>query len=174
EMTGLDVDRERIIEAAILVTDSNLEVLAEGPELVIHQSDELLGAMDAWNTRHHGQSGLTERVRASTITESEAEEQLLQFVKAHCDEKTAPLAGNSIWQDRRFLARYMPRLEDYLHYRLVDVSTLKELARRWRPDVLDAAPAKRGNHRALDDIRESLEELRHYRARFIQTESSAT
>ena len=170
EMTGLDPERERIIEAAILVTDSALEVVAEGPELVIHQSDELLGAMDEWNTRHHGESGLTERVRASTLSEAEAEARLLAFVEEHCAEGTAPLAGNSIWQDRRFLARYMPRFEGYLHYRLIDVSTLKELARRWRPDVLAKAPTKRGSHRALDDIRESLEELRHYRDTFLALE----
>ncbi|MEO0650922.1 MAG: oligoribonuclease [Planctomycetota bacterium] len=169
EMTGLDPERERIIEAAILITDSALEIVAEGPELVIHQPNALLEAMDAWNTKHHGESGLTERVRTSTVSESDAEAQLLEFVRKHCPEGTAPLAGNSIWQDRRFLARYMPRLEGYLHYRLIDVSTLKELARRWRPDVIASAPAKRGSHRALDDIRESLEELRHYRDTFLAT-----
>lgn len=163
EMSGLDPDRERILEAAILITDGELEVIAEGPELVIHQDDALLAAMDTWNTEHHGASGLTERVRTSTLTESAAEAQLLAFVAEHCDEHTAPLAGNSVWQDRRFLVRYMPRLEAWLHYRLIDVSTIKELARRWHPDVLSNAPAKRDAHRALDDIRESLEELRYYR-----------
>jgi oligoribonuclease len=168
EMTGLDPERERIIEAAVLITDSELQIVAEGPELVIHQPDTLLDGMDAWNTEHHGRSGLTDRVRASTTSEAQAEAELLAFVRQHCDEKTAPLAGNSVWQDRRFLARYMPKLETYLHYRLIDVSTLKELARRWLPEVLDSAPAKRNTHRALDDIRESLEELRHYRATFTR------
>jgi oligoribonuclease len=163
EMTGLDPERERILEAAVLITDSQLQVIAEGPDLVVHQPDELLAAMDAWNTEHHGASGLTARSRASSVTEAEAERQLLDFVRAHCDPQTAPLAGNSVWQDRRFLARYMREFERYLHYRLIDVSTIKELARRWYPQALAAAPIKRDAHRALEDIRESLAELRYYR-----------
>ncbi|QDU66374.1 oligoribonuclease [Engelhardtia mirabilis] len=163
EMSGLDPEVERILEAAVLVTDGELEIIAEGPELVVHQDDALLAAMDAWNTEHHGASGLTERVRQSTVSEQAAEDQLLAFIAEHCDPNTAPLAGNSVWQDRRFLTKYMGRLESYLHYRLIDVSTIKELARRWHPDVFAAAPAKREAHRALDDIRESLEELRYYR-----------
>ncbi|RMH44892.1 MAG: oligoribonuclease [Deltaproteobacteria bacterium] len=163
EMTGLDVDRERIIEMATLITDANLDVVAEGPEIVVHQPDEVLDRMDDWNREHHGASGLIDRVRASTVTEAEAERRTLEFLRAHCPPRTAPLAGNSIHQDRLFLRRYMPQLEAHLHYRNVDVSTVKELARRWFPDALAAAPAKRETHRALDDIRESIEELRYYR-----------
>lgn len=164
EMTGLDPERERIIEMATLVTDGDLNVVAEGPELVIHQDDALLEAMDEWNTTHHGESGLTERVRTSTTTEAEAERLTLEFVREHCRERLAPLAGNSIHQDRRFLVKYMPALDAYLHYRNVDVSTVKELVRRWYPRQHAAAPAKKEAHRALDDIRESIEELRYYRA----------
>jgi len=163
EMTGLDPERERIIEAAVLITDGDLEVVAAGPELVIHQADEVLDAMDAWNTEHHGASGLTERVRASSLGEAEGEAQLLAFIKEHCDARTAPLAGNSIHHDRRFLSRYMPTFDEYLHYRNVDVSTVKELVRRWMPAVFAERPEKKGVHRALDDIRESIEELRYYR-----------
>lgn len=163
EMTGLDPDRERIIEMATLITDSALEIVAEGPELVVHQPDSLLDAMDAWNTKHHGESGLTDRVRASSITEADAEAQTLEFIAAHCGKRTAPLAGNSIYQDRRFLARYMRELNEHLHYRNVDVSTIKELVRRWHPAIYEAAPAKKEAHRALDDIRESISELRYYR-----------
>lgn len=163
EMTGLDVNRERIIEIATLVTNADLEIIAEGPELVIHQSDELLDAMDDWNRKHHGASGLTERVRASTVSETDAENQTLAFLAEHCIERACPLAGNSIHHDRVFLNRYMPRLEAWVHYRNVDVSTIKELARRWYPGVLDSAPAKAEKHRALDDIRESVAELRFYR-----------
>jgi oligoribonuclease len=163
EMSGLAVDRERILEIATIVTDGQLEIVAEGPELIVHQSDEVLAAMDAWNTEHHGASGLTERVRASTIDEAEAERQVLAFVAAHVPARAAPLAGNSIHQDRLFLARYMPTLEKHLHYRNVDVSTLKELVRRWHPKAYSERPTKRASHRALDDIRESIEELRYYR-----------
>ena len=167
EMTGLDVERERIIELAFVVTDWNLVELARGPELVVHQSDELLAGMDEWNTEHHGNSGLTERVRASTITERAAELEVLEFLKLHCAAGTAPLAGNSIWQDRRFLAKYMPELDAYLHYRIVDVSSVKELCRRWAPAVFDSAPQKRESHRALGDILESIQELQHYRKRLF-------
>ncbi len=164
EMTGLDPEKERIIEIAVLITDAQLELVAEGPELVVHQSEELLAGMDAWNTEHHGASGLTDRVRASKLDDAAAEQKVLTFLRKHCSPKTAPLAGNSIWQDRRFLARYMPRIDDFLHYRLVDVSSVKELARRWYPEPFAAAPAKRGTHRALDDIKESIEELRYWRS----------
>lgn len=164
EMTGLEPERERIIEIAVLVTDAQLEIVAEGPNLVVHQPESVLAAMDAWNQSHHTASGLIERVRASTVTEAEAEAEVLAFVQAHCAERAAPLAGNSIHQDRRFLRRYMARVDAYLHYRNVDVSTVKELVRRWYPEVLAGAPAKTGAHRAMDDIRESIEELRYYRA----------
>jgi len=163
EMTGLDVNRERIIEIATLVTDGEMNIVAEGPELVIHQSDELLAAMDEWNTSHHGDSGLTERVRASTISDEDAQAQTLAFLAEHCVERKCPLAGNSIHHDRVFLERYMPKLEAFVHYRNVDVSTVKELARRWYPDVVARAPKKAEKHRALDDIRESIAELRFYR-----------
>jgi len=163
EMTGLDPDRERIIEAAVLVTDGALNVVEQGPNMVIHQSDALLEQMDEWNRNHHGASGLIDRVRQSEVTEAEAEAALLDFVRRHCPPGQAPLAGNSVHQDRRFLQRYMPDFERYLHYRIVDVSTIKELARRWYPDALANAPHKRESHRALDDIYESIAELQYYR-----------
>lgn len=163
EMTGLDPDAERIIEIATIITDGRLNILAEGPELVIHQPDALLDGMDEWNRTHHGGSGLTERVRRSKVTEAAAEEETLTFIGRYCEPRTIPLAGNSIHQDRRFLSRYMPRLHDYLHYRNVDVSTIKELAKRWHPEVAHRAPRKSGSHRALEDIKESIAELRYYR-----------
>ncbi len=163
EMSGLDVERERILEAAAILTDSELELVAEGPRLVVHQDAELLAAMDDWNREHHGESGLTDEVRSSTLSEGDAEERLLAFVREHCEPGTTPLAGNSIHHDRIFLRRYMPRLEAFFHYRNVDVSTVKELVRRWNPDVFDRAPAKTDKHRALEDIKESIEELRYYR-----------
>ena len=163
EMTGLEPERERIIEVAAIVTDGNLEIIAEGPSIVVHQSNELLDAMDDWNKEHHGASGLIERVKASTITEETAEASVLEFLAEHCDVRTAPLAGNSVHQDKRFIAKYMPKLEAFLHYRIVDVSTVKELCRRWYPKEYEAQPRKKGNHRALEDIRESIEELRYYR-----------
>ena len=169
EMSGLDVQVERILELAVLVTDADLNVVAEGPELVVHQPDELLERMDEWNTSHHAKSGLTERVRASTVDEEAAEAFVLAFLEEECVLGETPLAGNSVWQDRRFLARYMPRIDAFLHYRIVDVSTVKELARRWYPDALAAAPAKRNAHRALDDVRESIEELRYYREHVFRT-----
>jgi oligoribonuclease len=166
EMSGLDPSRERILEMATLVTDGNLDLIAEGPELVIHQSDEVLAGMDAWNTEHHGASGLTERVRASTIDEAAAQAQTLAFLASvGVGPRAAPLAGNSVHQDRLFLARYLPALEQHLHYRNVDVSTVKELVRRWMPTVYAERPPKKGSHRALDDIKESIEELRYYRTR---------
>jgi len=165
EMTGLDPARERIIEIATILTDGQLTEIAVGPELVIHQPDEILAAMDDWNTKHHGASGLTERVRQSQISDADAEAQTIAFIDAHVSTRDRPvLAGNSIHQDRRFIRHYMPALEKRLHYRMVDVSTIKELARRWYPQIIAKQPAKRDTHRALDDIRESIEELRFYRA----------
>lgn len=161
EMTGLEPDRDVIIEIATIVTDAHLNVIEEGPELVIHQSDEILAGMDEWNTSHHTASGLVDRVRASQITTEMAEARTLTFVQAHCYERKAPLCGNSIWQDRRFLHKYMPNLADYLHYRNVDVTSIKELVARWMPHL--AFPKVESSHRALDDIRVSIEELKHYR-----------
>ncbi len=163
EMSGLDPDRERILEVAALITDGDLFVIAEGPEIVVHQPDSILDAMDDWNREHHGASGLVERVRASTVTEAEAEARLLELFSAHCEPGTTPLCGSSVHQDRRFLRRYMPKVDDFMHYRIVDVSTVKELCRRWYPKLFDTRPTKEGKHRALEDIRESVEELRWYR-----------
>lgn len=163
EMTGLDPERERIIEVAVAITDGQLNPVAEGPSLVIHQPESILSAMDDWNREHHGASGLVARVRASRVTEADAEAQVLAFVAEHCESGACPLAGNSVHRDRRFLRRYMRQLDDYLHYRIIDVSTVKELVRRWYPQAFAQAPAKRDTHRALDDIRESIAELRYYR-----------
>ncbi len=164
EMTGLDAEKERIIEVATIITDGNLTEIAAGPEVVIKQPDEILDAMDAWNKKHHGGSGLIDRVKASAITDAAAEEQILAFVNAHAGAKERPvLAGNSIHQDRRFIRRYMPKLDVRLHYRMVDVSTIKELARRWYPSIVSKSPLKKDSHRALDDIRDSIDELRFYR-----------
>jgi oligoribonuclease len=165
EMTGLEPERERIIEIATILTDGQLTEIAVGPELVLHQADEILAAMDEWNTTHHGASGLTQRVRESSISDADADAQTVAFINAHVSAKDRPvLAGNSIHQDRRFIRHYMPALEKRLHYRMVDVSTVKELARRWYPQVAARQPQKRDTHRALDDIRESIEELRFYRS----------
>lgn len=165
EMTGLDAERERVIEIATILTDGQLTEIAVGPELVIHQDDAVLAQMDDWNTKHHGSSGLTQRVKESTISDADAEAQTLAFINTHVGAKDRPvLAGNSIHQDRRFIRRYMPGLEKRLHYRMVDVSTIKELARRWFPQVIAKQPQKRDTHRALDDIRESIDELRYYRS----------
>lgn len=163
EMTGLDPDKERIIEVALIVTDSALDVVAEADDIVIHQDESLLAAMDTWNTEHHTASGLVDRVRASSIDEGEAEQTLLRFLAEHTPEGVCPLAGNSVHQDRRFIRRYMPRLDAWLHYRHVDVSTVKELVGRWYPEAFKKRPTKSSAHRALDDIRESIEELRFYR-----------
>lgn len=168
EMTGLDPEKERIIEIATLITDGELNILAEGPELVIHQSAELLAGMDEWNTKHHGDSGLTERVLASEISTEDAESQTLEFFKEHCTPGAAPLCGNSIHQDRRFLRLYMPNIDDFLHYRHIDVSTVKELGKRWFPAAYGKRPAKVSQHRALDDVRESVAELRYYRSAFFR------
>lgn len=169
EMTGLDPGRDRILEIATLVTDKELAVVATGPELVIRQSEEVLAKMDAWNVEHHTRSGLIGRVHESMVTEQEAEEVTLAFLRRHVPEKTSPMCGNSICQDRRFLARYMPELEAYFHYRQVDVSTFKELARRWAPEVAQSLH-KESAHRALADIEESVAELRHYRTRLFRSE----
>lgn len=166
EMTGLNPDTDRILEIATLVTDKDLNIIAEGPNLIVHQSDEVLEAMDEWCTTHHGESGLTAKVRASELDELAAEVQTLAFMQQWVEPGQSPLCGNSIWQDRRFLIRYMPKLDQYCHYRNIDVSTLKELARRWRPEVLEGVK-KQGSHRALDDIKESIGELQHYRKELL-------
>ncbi len=167
EMTGLDTQNDRIIEIATVVTDPNLEILAQGPVIAIHQSDEVLNAMDKWNTRHHGDSGLTERVKQSSIAAVAAESETLAFLRQYVASGQSPMCGNSICQDRRFMARLMPELEDYFHYRNLDVSTLKELARLWKPEIVSGF-VKKGAHLALDDILESIDELRYYRAHLLQ------
>ncbi|MEW6590857.1 MAG: oligoribonuclease [Pseudomonadota bacterium] len=167
EMTGLSPDTDRIIELAIVVTDADLNTVAEGPVLVVHQPDAVMNAMDSWNKGTHGKSGLIDRVKASQLDEAEAEAQMLEFVKQHVPERTSPMCGNSICQDRRFLARYMPKLEAFFHYRNLDVSTLKELAKRWRPGLAEEFK-KSNKHEALADIYESIDELRFYRERFIR------
>lgn len=161
-MSGLDPDRNTIIEIATIVTDNNLEAVAEGPVLAIHHPAAILDAMDDWNREHHGASGLTARVLASTHSVADAERETLAFIRGRCRERSSPLCGNSIYQDRRFLARYMPELDAYLHYRNIDVSTVKELVRRWYPEG-PRPPEKQHHHLALDDIRESIAELRFYR-----------
>lgn len=166
EMTGLDPLHDRIIEIATLVTDSDLNIIAEGPQLVVHQSDALLDSMDEWCTNQHGKSGLTQRVRESQISEEQAEQETLAFLREHVAKGASPMCGNSIGQDRRFLDRYMPELEAYFHYRNLDVSSVKELARRWRPDVLKGV-VKQGSHLAMDDIKDSVNELAHYREHFF-------
>jgi oligoribonuclease len=167
EMTGLDPLQERIIEIATVVTDSDLNVLAEGPSIAIKQSDELLQAMDEWNTNQHGKSGLTERVRKSIVTEAQAEVATLEFLRQWVPQGVSPMCGNSIGQDRRFLVRYMPDLANYFHYRNLDVSTLKELVRRWKPELINGFN-KKGSHLAMDDIYDSIKELAYYRKVFIQ------
>ncbi len=167
EMTGLDTDSDRIIEIATIVTDAELNTLAEGPVFAIHQSEAVLGKMDDWNQKQHGGSGLLERVRQSRMDEQEAQAQTIAFLEQYIDKGQSPMCGNSICQDRRFLARSMPTLEAFFHYRNLDVSTLKELARRWQPEVLKGF-SKSGSHLAMDDIRDSINELRHYREHFLR------
>ncbi len=167
EMSGLEPDTDRILEIALVVTDKDLELVAEGPVLVVHQTDAVLDAMDAWNKGTHGKSGLIDKVRASPLTEAEVEDQVLAFMQQHVPARTTPMCGNSICQDRRFLARYMPRLEAYFHYRNLDVSTLKELAKRWRPGLAEGFK-KENKHTALSDILESVAEMRYYREHFIR------
>lgn len=169
EMTGLDPDGDRVIEIATIVTDTNLNTLAEGPVIAIHQPDSVLDAMDEWNTTHHGNSGLTARVRQSTIDEQEAALQTLAFLEAWVPAGASPMCGNSICQDRRFMARHLPDLECYFHYRNLDVSTLKILVQRWRPEISEGL-RKRAIHLALEDIRDSIDELRYYRDNFLLTE----
>jgi oligoribonuclease len=167
EMTGLNPDSDRIIEVATIITDAELNILAEGPVLAVRQSDALLNGMDDWNRRTHGATGLTERVRTSTIDEAEAERQTLAFLQQHVPKNKSPMCGNSICQDRRFLARTMPALEAWFHYRNLDVSSVKELVARWKPELLNGFQ-KKNTHKAIDDIRESIEELKYYRQNFFK------
>jgi oligoribonuclease len=167
EMTGLDPEKERLLEIAVVVTGPNLSPRLEGPVCVIHQSDELLNKMDAWNKGTHGRSGLIDKVKASTMSEQDAEEQILAFIKKYVTKNNSPLCGNTISQDRRFLVKFMPKLEAYLHYRNLDVSTLKELSKRWKPEVFNSFK-KQQKHTALADVHESIEELAHYREHFIK------
>ncbi|MBI4756090.1 MAG: oligoribonuclease [Betaproteobacteria bacterium] len=167
EMTGLNPDTERVLEVAMVVTNPRLEVVAEAPVLVVHQPDEVLAAMDEWNRTTHGRSGLIDKVRASRLAEAEVEATMLEFLRQHVPARTSPMCGNSICQDRRFLARWMPQLEDYFHYRNLDVSTLKELVRRWKPELARGL-VKHGKHEALADIHESIGEMRYYRDNFIR------
>jgi oligoribonuclease len=173
EMTGLDPDADRVIEVAMVVTDSQLNILAEAPVLVVHQSDAVLEGMDAWNRGTHGRSGLTDRVKASTLNESQVEDAFIAFMQQYVPKGKAPMCGNSICQDRRFMARHMPRLEAFFHYRNVDVSTLKELCKRWRPELI-AGFRKQQRHEALADILESIEELKYYRAHFLNAPGPLT
>jgi len=167
EMTGLNPDADRIIEIAVVVTDPQITVRVEGPVIAVHQTDAVLDAMDAWNKSTHGRSGLTERVRASSIDEAAAEAQVIEFLQRHATRGKSPMCGNSICQDRRFLARSMPELEAFFHYRNLDVSTLKELARRWKPAALEGVK-KAQSHTALADVHESIDELLHYRQHLLQ------
>jgi len=169
EMTGLDPEKERIIEVAVVVTEPDLTVVAEGPVLAIHQPDEILNAMDKWNQSTHGKSGLIDRVKQSTITEQQAEKILIEFLSRYVPPGKSPLCGNTVSQDRRFMFKYMPELEKFFHYRTIDVSTIKELARRWRPELLKGFE-KEGKHEALSDIRDSIAELRYYREHFIKAD----
>jgi oligoribonuclease len=173
EMTGLDTQNDMIIEIATLITDSNLNLVEEGPTIAIHQPDPILAGMDEWNTRQHGQSGLTKRVRESRVTAGEAEEKTLQFIAKHVPSGVSPMCGNSICQDRRFLSRLMPKLESYFHYRNLDVSTFKELAKRWAPTTAKGF-VKESQHLAMQDIRDSVEELRYYRTHLWREEPSSS
>ena len=168
EMTGLSPVSDRIIEIATLVTDSDLNIIAEGPNLAIKQTDEILKAMDEWNQTHHSATGLIQKVKNSSISEIDAEVETLEFLGRYSKKNTSPMCGNSICQDRRFLANYMPNLEAFFHYRNLDVSSLKELARRWKPEILEGIN-KKSRHAAMDDIRDSVEELAYYRTYFIDS-----
>ena len=167
EMSGLDPDKERLLEIAIVITGPDLSPRVEGPVLVLHQSSELLAGMDAWNKGTHGKSGLIEKVKASTVTEAQAEEVLIDFMKKYVSKGVAPMCGNTIGQDRRFLLKYLPKFESWFHYRNLDVSTLKELSKRWKPEVYNAFK-KQQNHTALADVNESIDELAHYREYFLK------
>ncbi len=167
EMSGLDPDKDRVLEVALVVTDKDLNLVEEGPVLVVHQPDAVLDGMDNWNKGTHGKSGLIDKVKASTLTEAAVEEAMIAFMKKHVSARTSPMCGNSICQDRRFLARHLPQMEAYFHYRNLDVSTFKELAKRWKPQIMDGF--KKANlHTALSDILESIEELKYYREHFIR------
>ncbi|XP_039445655.1 oligoribonuclease isoform X1 [Culex pipiens pallens] len=168
EMTGLNVETDRIIEIACIVTNKNLDVLERGPDIVIHEPAQIMEAMNEWCKVNHAKTGLTQAVADSKVTLAEAEQQVLDFVKRHCPEKACPLAGNSIYMDRMFLNRYMPRLNDYLHYRIVDVSTIKEVCKRWNGSIFSHAPPKKLAHRALEDIEESIKELKYYKQYMFQ------
>ncbi|MDH3669668.1 MAG: oligoribonuclease [Gammaproteobacteria bacterium] len=167
EMSGLDTETDRILEVATIITDSALNLLAEGPVLAVHQPASVLDGMDEWNTRTHSETGLIERVRTSVLGEIDVEQQTLEFIQRYVPKNRSPMCGNSVCQDRRFLARCMPELEAWFHYRNLDVSTLKELARRWKPDVYNGL-VKKNTHKALDDVRESIEELKHYRTQLLR------
>ena len=167
EMSGLEPDTDSVLEVALIVTDKDLNLVEEGPVLVVHQSDAVLDAMDNWNKGTHGKSGLIDKVKASPFSDADVEMQMIEFMKKHVGERKSPMCGNSICQDRRFLARHMPKLEAYFHYRNLDVSTLKELAARWRPELKDGFK-KANSHTALADIQESIEELKYYRDHFIK------
>ena len=167
EMSGLDPDKERLLEIAVVITGPDLTPRVEGPVLVIHQSDAVLNAMDAWNKGTHGKSGLIDKVKASTVTEDQAQAELLAFIGKYVPRNGSPMCGNTISQDRRFLVKYMPKLEAYFHYRCLDVSTLKELAKRWKPEVYNSFK-KHQKHTALADVHESIDELQHYRTHFLR------
>ena len=167
EMTGLEPEKDRIIELAIVITNSQLETIAEGPVWVVHQADEVLDGMDDWNKGTHGRSGLIDKVKASTLSEADVEAQCIEFIKQHVPARISPMCGNSIGQDRRFMVRYMPTLEAYFHYRNLDVSTLKELVKRWKPELAKGL-TKHGKHEALADVYESIDELKYYREHFLK------
>ncbi len=167
EMSGLDPDADRVLEVAVVVTDSQLNTVAEAPVLVVHQAAAVLNAMDDWNKSTHAKSGLIERVKASRLSEAAAEERMIAFLSEHVPSRASPMCGNTVHQDRRFMARHMPKLEAYFHYRNLDVSTLKELAKRWKPEIM-AGLTKHGKHEALADIQESIEELKYYREHFLK------
>jgi len=167
EMSGLDPDADKVLEVALIVTDSQLNTVAEGPVLVVHQAEAVLGHMDDWNKATHAKSGLIERVKASTLTDADVEQRMVAFLSGHVPPKISPMCGNSVHQDRRFLARHMPALEAYFLYRNLDVSTLKELAKRWKPEIM-AGLVKHGKHEALADIQESIAELKYYREHFLK------
>ena len=167
EMSGLDPEKDVVLEVAVIITSAQLEVVAEAPVLVVHQPDSVLDGMDDWNRSTHGKSGLTQRVRESVLTEAQVEEQMVAFISQHVPQNVSPMCGNSVHQDRRFMLRYLPKLEAWFHYRNLDVSTLKELARRWKPELLNGL-AKHGKHEALADIQESIEELRYYRQHMLK------
>ena len=167
EMTGLNPDTDHIIEVAMVISDSQLETVAESPVMVVHQATSILEGMDDWNKSTHARTGLIEKVKASALNDAKVEEQMLAFLEQHVPANTSPMCGNSICQDRRFMARWMPKLEAYFHYRNLDVSTLKELAKRWKPEILSGI-AKQGKHEALADIYESIEEMKYYRENFIR------